>query len=869
MAYVDPWIRHSVFLDRYKSGQVKDITRFLRQSLIPDILKKSNSIAKRMSNRRSFPRRRRVLMQQLRGLDDVVRGGTNLLRARLKNNMSELAKAEASWTAETMQRQLPLRLGYKLPAPQLLNAIVTTDPMNGRFLKEWTDTIAASTSKRIRQQIMLGIAQGESTTAIMSRLKSAKGVLKMTVAESQMVTRTAVNHVQTKAREAVIAENSQAVDKVEWLSTLDSRTSQICASLDGLTWSIHAGPRPPAHPNCRSDIIPVLKPLADIPGVDVAKVPASTRAAAGGPVPGKTTFGQWLKKQPPRVQNEVLGNAGKGDVFRRGHLPIKQFSDVRGLRPLTLKEVLKKERNLLKGGLKSAPGPVALSSVRFELLEKVRSISASSGLSGFEFQASDLAEFLVGRTPSTVRAHINYLVKNGFLEKTGRGKFRLTAFGKEADVTVGKVVKRVTRQTPPAPTTTKPPPSVAVADETGEQLRLRLLEQSKLRQESLDFKRSIQEAEERYEGLLAEQKRAYATLKSSGRTWSEEYAVAWKKYKKQDADIRRRITEARAALREAREDATFVRGQISTGGTKAVKTTEGPKGERWRTSEDHGVTHTHPTHLKQRTDEAVEFVGNLWRRSVTANPETLEQIKYYKERIKSIEDRVKEMLETHGRKYSTKWWSSRKAQQQVYADGLFDPDTYIDLRNQYKRDLLSWEAKATGHHVEVSAMKDSARAFATRGKVYVAKVDPVRTIIHEIGHTIEDANYSKIAYMFRAYRANVAPKGAPFELPPVQKMKGYKDEYAWADKFESAYTGKVYDFAGTEITSMYTEQLYAAPLRFMKNDPEGFDFIIDLMRGVPVSKMKWYRNLSSANKKFLDDLDWRGIPKDFKLPSDL
>jgi hypothetical protein len=355
----------------------------------------------------------------------------------------------------------------------------------------------------------------------------------------------------------------------------------------------------------------------------------------------------------------------------------------------------------------------------------------------------------------------------------------------------------------------------------------------------------------------------------------EAYRAGIKKYKKQDAALLRQVREARAALREAREDATFLRGEISTGGTKAVKTTERPKGEKWRTSEDHGVTHTHPQHLKERTEEAKEFVGNLWRKPVTANPEALEQIKYYKEKIKSIEDRVQEMVEASGQKYSSKWWSSPKSQKAAGVwkkpgDTPFDADVFVELRNQYKKDLLIWEARATGHHVEVSAMKDSARAFAgRRASVHVAKVDPVQTIIHEIGHTIEDANYSKIAHMFRAYRANVAPKGAPFELPPVQKMKGYKDEYAWADKFESAYTGKVYNFPGSEITSMYTEQLYAAPLRFMKNDPEGFDFIIDLMRGVPVSKMKWYRNLSSANKKYLDDLDWRGIPKDFKLPSDL
>jgi len=156
-----------------------------------------------------------------------------------------------------------------------------------------------------------------------------------------MVTRTAINHVGQHAREAVFAENKQVVGHVQWLAVLDSRTSQICASLDSQTYEINKGPRPPAHANCRSVMIPVVKPPEGIPGIDSSKLPVGERAAMGGPVPGKVTFGPWLKKQSAAVQNEILG-VGKGKLFRRGKVPIERFSDVSGanaVRPLSLAEL--------------------------------------------------------------------------------------------------------------------------------------------------------------------------------------------------------------------------------------------------------------------------------------------------------------------------------------------------------------------------------------------------------------------------------------------------------------------------------------------------------------------------------------------------
>ena len=58
-------------------------------------------------------------------------------------------------------------------------------------------------------------------------------------------------------------------------------------------------------------------------------------------VPERTTYAQWLKKQPAAVQDEVLGKT-RGKLFRSGKVTIDRMIDPR-LRPLTLAELAERE----------------------------------------------------------------------------------------------------------------------------------------------------------------------------------------------------------------------------------------------------------------------------------------------------------------------------------------------------------------------------------------------------------------------------------------------------------------------------------------------------------------------------------------------
>ena len=140
--------------------------------------------------------------------------------------------------------------------------------------------------------------------------------------------RTALNHTATVARNETFKANRSVLKGVQWHATLDNRTSAVCRGRDGKIYPVESGPRPPAHPNCRSTMIPVTKSWKEL-GINLKEAPAGTRASMNGQVPSTLTYNDWLKKQPVGFQDDILGKA-KGQLYRKGDLPLDRFIDRAG-----------------------------------------------------------------------------------------------------------------------------------------------------------------------------------------------------------------------------------------------------------------------------------------------------------------------------------------------------------------------------------------------------------------------------------------------------------------------------------------------------------------------------------------------------------
>lgn len=105
-----------------------------------------------------------------------------------------------------------------------------------------------------------------------------------------------------------------------------------------------------------------------------------------------------------------------------------------------------------------------------------------------------------------------------------------------------------------------------------------------------------------------------------------------------------------------------------------------------------------------------------------------------------------------------------------------------------------------------------------------------RTIVHELGHWLEDHNPEVHRKTLEFY--NRRTQGEPLEwMGP-----GFdRSEVTRKDRFVHPYMGKYYLDGGqqvaTEIVSMGLEYFYSQPYKLATEDPDMFDFIFNLLRG--------------------------------------
>lgn len=128
---------------------------------------------------------------------------------------------------------------------------------------------------------------------------------------------------------------------------------------------------------------------------------------------------------------------------------------------------------------------------------------------------------------------------------------------------------------------------------------------------------------------------------------------------------------------------------------------------------------------------------------------------------------------------------------------------------------------------KIERIRRGRATFDNNIAISVKNMDSKGVIIHETGHYMEKHSpgmHKKISAFY-----DKRTKGCPLEW----LGEGYeKHEMTRKDKFMSAYMGKDYKGQASEILSMGLEQMYWNPSEFAIKDPEMFDFIYNLVRGI-------------------------------------
>ena len=314
------------------------------------------------------PRTSANLRRLARLFDDIRRirtGAWESVTTVWLDRVAAVALAEPAFLDGIIKTVIPTTIETQLPTARQLRAIVNSRPFEGRTLRQWARSVRQEDIERIHRQIQIGLTQNEAPREIARRvvgraqLNGRDGVTNITRRNAEAITRTAVNHVANQARQEYAVENKDIVDDELYVATLDGRTTRICASLDGERFPIGEGPIPPIHFNCRSVRVLILdeEAIGSRPAKPATRqqmlrefarrrrfrtVPRNRDALPRGTkrefdlferqrmreltgrVPAKTTFEQWLRRQPREFQDDWLGPT-RARLFRDGNVGLDRF----------------------------------------------------------------------------------------------------------------------------------------------------------------------------------------------------------------------------------------------------------------------------------------------------------------------------------------------------------------------------------------------------------------------------------------------------------------------------------------------------------------------------------------------------------------
>lgn len=242
------------------------------------------------------------------------------LEMRITDDLLEFAVDEAAFLGEVVNTNSSVLL--RVPdagAIQRFLELNELDLPTGQMtlrLGEALRTFSAAQTKAIQTIITDGILLGDTIVEMARKIDALAE--SRTRAQAEALTRTVTNYASAQARKAFVVENKNVFDNEEWSAVLDSRTTLICGGRDGRVFPVGQGPYPPAHWNCRSVRIPVLKK-------EFESVSQKSN---------RKDFDEWLRNQDAAFQDEYFSQFPNGKekaaLFRRGELEVQQFRDETG-----------------------------------------------------------------------------------------------------------------------------------------------------------------------------------------------------------------------------------------------------------------------------------------------------------------------------------------------------------------------------------------------------------------------------------------------------------------------------------------------------------------------------------------------------------
>lgn len=245
----------------------------------------------------------------------------------LNKDLQELAGYEADWQYNLFNNTIPEPVLVRFPIASVTSdqvyAAAMSRPFQGRLLRDWAKTIEADRMAKVRNAVRQGYIEGKTTADIVRSIRGtraagyADGFLQRPRKDLEAVVRTAISHTASTARAEFTKANAEIIKAEKWVSTLDTKTSEMCRIRDNKQYTAidhkPIGHKVPwlqgpgkIHWNCRSTDSPVTKSWREL-GMDIDEMTPAQRASMDGQVPADQDYNTWLSKQSAARQERVLG----------------------------------------------------------------------------------------------------------------------------------------------------------------------------------------------------------------------------------------------------------------------------------------------------------------------------------------------------------------------------------------------------------------------------------------------------------------------------------------------------------------------------------------------------------------------------------
>jgi SPP1 gp7 family putative phage head morphogenesis protein len=325
-------VRNQVDIARYAETVKLYVTQLLgelQDSIVGRLAGKDPTMPVRTAYQQA---RLEQILAEVKGIiDDGYKG----IKNETDSSLYDFARVQQASVLGSVNNMLGTELMTHALTNEQLKQIASDTMINGAKSGQWWNDQQEEMKFAFEREMRQGMLQGETLGELIQRVRGKRawkdqpgreavsGFFDKSYAQAEALVRTSVMAVANQTHLDVYNANLDVISQIQWLSTLDLRTTPICQGLDSKTWDAKTYapighsfpfPGPTAHWNCRSTQIPVTKSWEELATQNKAlakqmdALPESTRASMDGQVAQKMTYEEFLQKLPEKQQMEVLGS---------------------------------------------------------------------------------------------------------------------------------------------------------------------------------------------------------------------------------------------------------------------------------------------------------------------------------------------------------------------------------------------------------------------------------------------------------------------------------------------------------------------------------------------------------------------------------